>query len=169
MIFLFQLYISTITSNMTTRNEVIRKVMATYPRDKLTFEKTECGLLMMYIRGNKILIQDGVSWDMVKLKIENRMRKGGHDCGVCLEENVPSSISCQICANEVCVACHLISVIEHYGEGICPYCRVKCGEKRPKEDIKQCIISTIQMIHKEEYREIVLAKVNEYIVLKSHM
>ena len=154
---------------MTTRNDVIRMVMKTYPYDKLTFEKTQCGLLMMYIRGNKILIQDDVSCDMVLLKIKNRMRKEGHDCGICFEENVPSSISCQICANEICVACHLISIVEHYGESVCPYCRVKCGEKKPKEDIILCVASTIQMIDNEAYRQNVLDKVSGYIVMKSRM
>lgn len=152
---------------MNNRNELIRKVIETYPKEKLTFQKSKEDNLMMYIQGHKILIQEDLTWERLKFKIDNRM-KTNVECGVCYETS-PTMICCQICANETCIACHLITTIEHFGETICPYCRVSNGEKKTKEKVTHYIMSAINIIKKDEYRDIVINKVNEYIKLKSNM
>ena len=150
---------------MSNQNEIIRQIFAYLPNNKVSFQRVELGLILSIDVDKKLFITKDDVWDMVKLKIDKRLSNEPRECGICYNNSL-YKVSCVKCTHSMCVACHLILIIENKGQVICPICRVEHGDKLQQQALHERIGDLLTLINDDKYYREVKTKICEHLTTK---
>ena len=120
-----------------TRNQLIHKIKAYLPNEKIQLKKHEITGDLQIIFTNKkaiMTVLESNTWDEIKRHIDAKMSNEKNDeCSICSTKEIQKRrVTCNKCASDWCVNCYISIFRTNKGIIKCPFCRHAYGEEFPE-------------------------------------
>ena len=120
-----------------TRNQLIHKIKAYLPNEKIQLKKHEITGDLQIIFTNKkaiMTVLESNTWDEIKRHIDAKMSNEKNDeCSICSTKEIQKRrVTCNKCASDWCVNCYISIFRTNKGIIKCPFCRFAYGEEFPE-------------------------------------
>ena len=133
---------------MTTRNEMIRKIIDYIPNEKIKFGKNTCGSTELYFtnKNSMMTIREENTWEELKRIIDSKIcQYTDTECEICLKPHLiqVARVSCCKCAKKWCIGCNIKMFNNNKGLSKCPYCRYVIGVVVPDEYVEMGVAEMV--------------------------